>query len=312
MRVLITGATGFFGAHIVRAVRDRGMQPVAGARTVSDPWRLVALAPGVEIVAFDMIDSMERMAALFKQARIDGIIHAAGYGVDYRQSDFEMGLRTNVLGGERLVRAAKRGGCRLIVHVGTSMEFGPHDAAVNERTPLEPRGSYGVTKACASIAMRDAAISEGIDLAIARPWGLYGPLEGLHKFIPVVMEAGRRGRRVDLSPGEQLRDYVYVVDAAKGVVDLFCRPDFPSGESFNFGSGKTITLRQLGEAALQAVGGDPNLLNWGGKAYRSDEVMRMMSDQSKTHAVLGWQAKTNLMDGMQQTAAVPYCGPPEQ
>ena len=280
---------------------------MAGVRAATPLWRLKALAPDATILDFDLTASTDAITAILLDNSIDGIVHTAAYGVEYHQADFEAAFQVNVSGSRRLVLAAKSAGCRRIVHIGSCMEYGTHDGAVSEDLPLRPRGVYAVSKACATLALLDAGRAAGVDVAVIRPWSMYGPLEKLNKFVPLVMEAGRTRRRVDLTPGEQVRDYVYVTDVAQGVADLISRADFPAGETFNFGSGKTIRLRSLGEAAMHAVSGDQSLLVWGAAvSLRRSDVLA--GRYGKSAGASGWQASTTLAEGLWRTASYPSSG----
>jgi nucleoside-diphosphate-sugar epimerase len=136
-----------------------------------------------------------------------------------------------------------------------------------------------------------------LDLAVFRPFGLYGPDEGSHKFVPMLIGACLEDRRVELTAGKQARDYAFAGDVAEGIFRTMAGDDFPAGEIFNIGSGAAVTIRELGEAVQAAAGGGGELA-WGALAYRDGEIMHLTVDTGKASAVLGWRAKTALRDGL--------------
>jgi nucleoside-diphosphate-sugar epimerase len=119
----------------------------------------------------------------------------------------------------------------------------------------------------------------------------------------MVMSASRTGRTVDLTPGEQQRDYLYVGDVVTACLKLAVATPFPAGEIFNICSGRGIGLRALANAAVAAAGGDPTMLRWEAKPYRPAESMRVVGDPAKVTAAIGWHAITSLDAGMAMTAA---------
>lgn len=299
-RVLITGASGFLGAHMAAGTIAQGLEVRAGIRASSDLARLRKLAPTAATILLDLDASTETLIQALDG--IDAVIHCAAYGVDYRQSDFASALALNVGGSMRLAEAITTRNCRMI-HVGTSYEYGTEDGVLSEDRRLAPTGIYGVTKAAASLAMQDHAKRTGTQIAVVRPFSMYGPIEGRHKFVPLIMDASRTEQPVELTPGNQERDYLYVGDVVDACLRLAACDHFPAGEVFNVCSGKGVTLRTLASAAVKAAGGDPTILRWGVKSYRPAESMRVVGDPSKLTAAIGWQATTSLDEGMKRTAA---------
>lgn len=298
--LLVTGASGFLGAHVAAGAQARGLSVRAALRASSDRHRLDRLAPGVATVDLDLADRAADLAAALDG--VDAVIHCAAYGVDYRQSDFATALDLNVAASMRLAEAAAAAGVRF-VHVGTSYEYGTEDGTLAEDRRLAPTGIYGVTKAAASLALQDLARRTGAPIVVVRPFSMYGPLEGAHKFVPMVMAASRTGHTVDLTPGGQQRDYLYVGDVVAACLDLVAATPFPAGEVFNICSGQGIGLRALAGAAVAAASGDPAVLRWGAKPYRPAESMRVVGDPAKLAAAIGWRATTPLDAGMAATAA---------
>lgn len=297
--VLITGASGFLGAHVAASALARGLAVRAGVRASSDRTRLARLAPGATLTLLNLEATSAELVE--KLAGVDAVIHCAAYGVDYRQSDFATALSLNVAGSMRLAEAVAARGCRM-VHVGTAYEYGTEDGVLTEERRLAPTGIYGVTKAAASLALQDFARRAGAAITVVRPFSMYGPLEGAHKFVPLVMAASRAGTVLELSPGDQERDYLYVGDVAEACLALAAINPFPAGEIFNICSGQGVTMRLLAAAAVEAAGGDTSVLHWGSKPYRPAESMRIVGDPSKLAKATGWRVATSIAQGMPQTA----------
>lgn len=296
--VLITGATGFLGAHMAAGALAAGWSVRAGVRARSDRARLERLAPGATAVELDFT-SADRIGQMLRD--VDIVLHCAAYGVDYRQSDFHIALDTNVTASMRLAEQAALSGVRMI-HVGTAYEYGAEDGLLDEDRRLDPTGIYGVTKAAATLAVCDLARRTGAPITVVRPFGMYGPWEGPHKFVPMVMAASLNGRLVELTPGYQERDYLYVGDVVDACLAIATSRSFPTGQILNICSGKGLALRMLAQAAVAAVGGDPAVLCWGAREYRPAESMRVVGDGRRLHTLLNWRASTTLADGMALTA----------
>lgn len=300
--VLITGASGFLGAHVTAACQNRGIPVVAAVRACSDLRRLQVLAPNVDMIQLDVTSSLEVLRDQLRTVRPSAVIHCASYGVDYRQSDFDSAVQVNLVGTWRLLCAAAEVGVSRFVHVGTAYEYGFADEEVDEDRRLQPSGVYGVTKGAATLAVLDGGIRLGVPVVVVRPFGMYGPLEGRHKLVPMVMRAGLTMTPIELSPGWQRRDYAYVGDVSAACVELAVRHDFPAGQIFNLCSGKGLFLRTLAAAALDAIGGNPDVLRWGAKPYRTGEVMYLVGDNRLAERCLHWRPTTSLVSGMAMTA----------
>ena len=293
--VLVTGASGFLGAHVVRVLLAAGRGVVAARHR--DTSRLA----DIETVTLDLTNG-DSVAQAIAAVRPFAIIHCAAYGVDHRQQDFTAALAVNVAGTVALIDAARGAGTGRMVHVGTAAEYGGHDGAIAEDAAPRPRGVYGVTKAAATLAALDRA--GGLPLAVVRPFAMYGPGEGAHKFVPMVVRACRDGTRLELSPGGQVRDYAYVGDVAAAIADLALGDGFPGGEIINLASGRPVTLKAVGLAARAAAGGGGDL-DWGAKPYRDDESMMLVGDVAKAQRLLGWRASATLAEGMRRTVEDP-------
>jgi len=302
-KILITGASGFLGAHITRAFLDSGWSVYAGVRKSSDTWRLNRLinySERLNLTTIDLLDPGTQSAAL-AEIMPQVVIHCAAYGVDYRQQDFDTAVNCNVTGTVLLVQAAAENRIERFIHVGTCYEYGDQMLPITEDTCLRPQGLYGSTKAAGTILSIEKAESSDLPLVVIRPFGMYGPLEGEHKFVPQVVRACLSEQIMNLTPGEQIRDYIYVADIVKACVLLAECDHFPSGEILNLGSGQPISMQSFGKTIAELIGQGGTCLQWGKLPYRKGEIMHIVADTQKTKQLLGWQATTSLSQGLQAT-----------
>ncbi|QDM17962.1 NAD-dependent epimerase/dehydratase family protein [Tardiphaga sp. vice278] len=303
MKVLVTGATGFLGAHAVRSLLDAGLHVTIVARQSSSLARLRLLTGRTDFdVQICDLTSRSQVQDAVATAKPDAILHAAAYGVEFGQDDLQSAVEGNVAATGYLVSAASKASVRRFLHIGTSFEYGEHSGPISEDAPLQPTGLYGSTKAAASVLALGIASNLGLPICVARVFGMYGPLENIRKFVPSVFHAGASGVDMPCSPGQQLRDYSYVGDIAGACARIILQ-DFKENCVINLGSGHAITIRSLAEAATRAAGGRPDFLKWGALPYRLNEVMCIEADGSRALQLLGWRATTSLESGLRETFA---------
>ena len=301
---LVAGGAGFLGSHVVRILIRTGRRVFAGVRAGSNLWRLAGLN-GVEITPFDLTQPSQISDVL---ARIgpDVVINCAAYGVSYDHQDAGMAESVNATGAEALCRLARDRNVHRLIHVGTAYEYGSisHDDPIAETAVPAATSLYGKTKRAGSDAVLNVAGRIGLDALVVRPFGFYGPMEESGKFAPQLISALIRGETLALSPGHQVRDYTYVADVALAIARLCDLDPFPAGEILNLGSGRGITLRGFADAitaALEKKSSVSGRLDWGGRPYRDDEVMTLVSDTRMTDSILGPIATTSLEAGLDHT-----------
>ncbi len=277
MKVLVTGATGFLGAHVVRGLIAEGESVLAAFRGASDTWRLGELSKGVTMVRMDLLDIGSVSTAL-EEHRPDAVIHSAAYGVNHKEQDPAMASRVNMKATRELVEAAAASGVKRFVHIGSCFEYGDKDHPIREDEDLAPTGVYGAAKAAGTLAAIERAAELGLSLTVLRPFSMWGVLEPPGRLVPQVISACMERTPLRLTGGEQVRDYSHVTDIAEMIVRLLKSEGFPESRILNLGSGTPVLLKDFVLKVVGALGADPALMEFGKLEYRGDEMWRLVAD----------------------------------
>ncbi len=279
-RLLVTGATGFVGAHVVRKAVRYGFDVVAGMRDENAAWRLDGVEDCAGRVKLDLLAPQQLIDEAILSIQPHVIIHCAAYGVNYSDQDLMLAIRTNIIGTVALLEASRKANVERVLALGTCFEYGDKAEAAKEDGPLNPVAMYGSTKAAASIIVQERARSIGVPLVWIRPFGLWGPLEGSHKLVPQVVRACLTKTPLELTGCQQVRDYLYVEDLAEALVVLAGGERFPAGETLNMGSGIPITLKDFVLSIAKQLDGE-SFMRFGALPYRPMEIWQLVADMTK-------------------------------
>ena len=248
MRVLVTGATGFTGGHLARALAARGDTVSALVRTEGPAASALAQA-GITLVMGDLRD---RQALAAAAGGVDVVYHIAAI---YRQAGLpdEVYRAVNATAVADVVDAAARGGARRVVHCSTVGVHGDveHPPA-NEDAPLKPGDVYQVTKLEGEALAREAGARLGIEVTIARPTGIYGP--GDRRLLKLFRGVARR-RWVTLGDGKIYYHLTFIDDLVDGLRLCGTHPA-AANRSYILAGGEVTTLNAL-VALVADVAGVP-------------------------------------------------------
>ena len=299
-RVLVTGATGFIGSHLLRALGAEGAALHALRRAAGGRTRFPV--DGVEWHEADVADAASLGRAV-RAARPDVVFNLAAYGTTFDQKDDATALRVNVEGAWNLWRALEGTSARL-VHAGSCGEYGQAKGQVTEEHVCRPTWFYPATKNASVVLLSTLGLQHGREVVSLRPFGPYGEGDDANRVIPHVIRTLLRGDEVRVTAGEQLRDYAHVDDHVSAFVLAGIRPLPRNAAIYNTGSGEVITLRALLEAVADAVGPEARTqLQFGAVPYRDSEVWEMCCDVSAARRDLGWQPRVSLAAGLARTVA---------
>jgi nucleoside-diphosphate-sugar epimerase len=298
-RVLVTGAAGFVGSAVAAELVRRGHRVTAAVRPGSDLRRLVDVAGAVELHRADLRDP-DAVARLVTAARPELCLHLAAVGAVVRCDDLDEVIAANALAPLALARALERGGCGRLVTAGSSSEYGPLAGPMDEARLPDPDDVYGAAKLAGMVLMRAAARGWEMPVTHLRLFSVYGPGEDPRRLVMSVLLALRAGTSIDLTPGRQVRDFVYLDDAVSAFVAAG-ECDTSSGAIVNVGSGVEMTVERLALTAAEVIGADPALLRFGARPYRSGERFAWQAGTHRAAELLNWRARTPLRDGLSAT-----------
>ena len=291
--VMVTGASGFVGGAILRALRASGRRFVAiGKRPAG--------APADEV--WDSAELLDRdaVAALMARHRPGALIHAAWArsrpGGLWDAPD-NMAWRD---AGMMLFEEFWQSGGRHVTACGSCAEYAPGDNPCREGvTPIAPQSLYGKAKAELHDMAAARAAPLGKTLAWARIFYLFGPNEAAARLVPSVIDSLLRGEPAKTASGLIRRDFALVDDIGEGIAAL---TDAGVSGAYNVASGEAIRLRDL-ITRIGTIMDRPDLIEIGALPDRAGEAPVIAADVTKIARDTGWQARTPLDEGLRRTIA---------
>lgn len=299
-RTLVTGASGFVGANLVRRLLNDGHIVHLLLRDRHQHWRLEEISMHCQITLGD-IANPEAVRRCIAAAKPEWVFHLCAYGAYPSQAGFEQMLATNVTGCANLLDACIEAGVDAFVQTGSSSEYGYQSRASREDERLEPNSHYAITKAAATHYCQFTARKHNFHAITARLYSIYGPYEEPTRLIPTLLVHALRGELPPLASPHSARDFVYVDDAVDALIRFASEPRLRSGAIYNVASGVQTTLANVVAAARELL----NVVDepaWGGMSPRPWDTDIWVGDPTATRHDTGWTAQTDLFDGLSRTA----------
>ncbi len=311
--VLVTGACGWLGSAIVRALLARGDAVVATDLAIS-PSMTTLLAHDSRLVAAAAdLGEWPQVVRLFERHRPDAVVHTAAIVGVLQAADIPLkALRVNVEGAVNVFEAMRLGGVKRVVHISTEETYGDFQTpTIDEEHPQRPVSVYGLTKLAVEHYGRVYSRNFGLECINVRTCWVYGPHLPRLRLPRTYIESALRGEPYHQAGGGNFAvDQVYIDDTVAGVLLALDKPQHRF-DAYNVGTGVAPTLRDAAEAVNRAIPGARITVGDNGP-YRLEGVVlsavKGALDIRRAQAELGYQPRYDLQRGIEATIAATRAG----
>jgi nucleoside-diphosphate-sugar epimerase len=292
MRYVVTGAAGFIGSHLLRALLDRGHDAVGWDAFTDyyDPELKVDNAEGLPVERVDI--AQDDLADL---DGADGVFHLAGQpGVLSFGDVFPVYVRQNVLATQRLLEAAVATGTRTLLASSSSVYGDAEAYPTPEDTRPRPLSPYGITKLACEHLVSAYGQEFGLDAVVVRYFTIYGPRQRPDMALAKMIGCLAEGRPFELhGDGTQSRSFTYVDDAVEATILALERAT--AGAVLNVGGGEEVSMLETIETLGEISGQELEVVR---APRREGDANRTVADTSRIRAATGWQPTTPFAAGL--------------
>jgi NAD dependent epimerase/dehydratase len=305
-KILVTGAGGFLGSHLVQVLVEKGAKIKALVHYNSrNDWGMLEwtdknILDQVEIVSGDIRDS-DGVRKIMKDQEI--VFHlAALIGIPYSYVNPLDVAFTNIQGTLNLLLAAKEFRVEKFVHTSTSEVYGTaQHVPMDENHPINPQSPYAATKASADQLASSFYYTYELPMGIIRPFNVFGPRQSARSVIPNIIMQALTKDEVKLGSLTTSRDLTYVTDSVKGMI-LFAECDQTVGETVNLGSENEISVKGLIELIEKNINKKLKVIQEEERIRpEKSEVERLVSNSEKARKLLRWKPEMDIEQGIQKT-----------
>lgn len=293
-RVVVSGANGFIGAHLVAALENEGAEVFALVRRHSDLTRLVKLDTRANKINVDLLDHKKARGKL-TAIEPHYVFHTA---VSRDYGNWREILDMNGAATLNLLHACLSPSLQKFVHCGSSLEYGAIKAPFRESDAIRPNSLFGASKAAAALQLQQLAISKDLPVVILRLFHVYGPMENEHRLVPTAVRSFLTNSAMTLTKPGYYHDFVYVGDVIKACLMAAAKTGL-SGQLFNIASGKPVSNEAI-VALISNITGKQIAIKTGEFMPREWDKANWYADISKAQKQLGWRPDTSLEQGLQK------------
>ena len=303
--ILVTGADGFIGSHLVELLVHEGYQVKALSQYNSfNYWGWledVGCQDDIEVLSGDVRDP--NFCKKITQG-VDTVFHlAALIAIPYSYVAPDSYVDTNIKGTLNICQAALENDVSRVVHTSTSEVYGTAQyVPIDENHPLQAQSPYSATKIAADAMAMSFFNAFNLPLTIARPFNTYGPRQSARAVIPTIITQIANGvRQIKLGDVSPTRDFNFVTDTCLGFLAL-ARCDKAIGQTLNIGSGTEVSIADTLNLIKELMQSDVEFIT-DEERFRPEksEVFRLCCDNTLIRELTGFEPRHSLREGLQET-----------
>lgn len=310
MKILVTGADGFIGSHVVETLVKNGHDVRAFVLYNSfNSWGWLdesdeSIRDSVDVFAGDIRDPHGVDKAVENQEVVLNL--AALIAIPYSYHSPDTYIDTNIKGTLNILQAARRHDVMRVVQTSTSEVYGSAQyIPIDEVHPLHPQSPYAASKVGADQLALSFHTSFNLPVGILRPFNTYGPRQSARAVIPTIISQLANKSKVKLGSLSPTRDFSFVQDTADGFLAA-AQSDAIIGQTINLGSGFEISIKETAETIAKIMNTKLELVDDQQRVRpENSEVERLHASIEKAKTVLGWQPQlkglTGFETGLKQT-----------
>ncbi|MEO2216578.1 NAD-dependent 4,6-dehydratase LegB [Chromobacterium vaccinii] len=303
--VLVTGADGFIGSHLIELLAREGYKVKALSQYNSfNHWGWledVECRDSIEVLSGDVRDP-HYCKHITKE--VDIVFHlAALIAIPYSYVAPDSYVDTNIKGTLNICQAALENSVKRVIHTSTSEVYGTAQyVPIDEKHPLQPQSPYSASKIGSDAMAMSFYNAFNLPLTIARPFNTYGPRQSARAVIPTIISQIASGKKkIKLGDVTPTRDFNYVTDTCRGFLEL-ARCEKAIGETVNIGSNFEISVGDTLNLIRELMGSDVEfLIDEQRLRPEKSEVFRLWCDNSKIRNLTSFEPKYNIRDGLKAT-----------
>ncbi|MBI2470407.1 MAG: SDR family NAD(P)-dependent oxidoreductase [Planctomycetes bacterium] len=306
-KILITGADGFIGSHLVERLLDENCQIKAFVYYNSfNSWGWLDTFPkdklkNIEIFTGDIRDPNGVRTAI---KDVDVVFHlAALIGIPFSYHFPDSYIDTNIKGTLNILQACREYNIERVIVTSTSEVYGTAQyIPIDEKHPFQGQSPYSASKIGADKIAESFYRSFSVPVVIARPFNTYGPRQSARAIIPTIITQVLNGNKeIHIGSLHPTRDLNYVNDICNGFVAL-AKCDIALGKEVNIGSQTEISIENLANLLIELTGSKAKILSEDArKRPETSEVERLVCDSSLLEELTGWRPAVSLKEGLIKT-----------
>jgi nucleoside-diphosphate-sugar epimerase len=296
--ILVTGASGFIGGHLVKRLSKAGAEVVQTVGAKSD-----SMHDSCNKIQLDLFEK-HRVEDFFLKFKPDYVIHLAYkksgrlVNQEFRELyDQNIALSLNVIEASLANQNIKG-----FIFLGSCDEYGVVEKPFLELSQERPINSYGLSKLAVTKILQGLFQAQNFPATILRPSIVYGPGQGVDMFVPSIISCLLAQKEFPMTFGEQLRDFIYIDDLVDAIIYVMLTGARAYGSAINIGSGVSYLLKDVANLIAGMIGESASsLIQMGAMNYRINEAMEYSVNIDLAGKLLGWTPRVSLNSGLEST-----------